>query len=138
MKSLQRIITSLFTSSLFRYVFVGGLSYAIELSLLLSLVYLLHLNEPTAITISFAVGLMIAFVLQKLFAFKNNEKSAKAVGRQSIYYTLLVIFNYFFTLIFTSVLSPLVGIAVARTLALIITTFWNYFIYKKVIFKQNR
>ena len=133
---ISRLIQHIKTSTLLRYIIVGGTSYAIELSVLLLLVHVLHFNTTLAVSIGFWLGLVISFLLQKFLAFKNTDTRARRLTIQTVYYALLVLFNYGFTLLFVHLLEPFIDLSIARTLALIITTAWNYVIYKKVIFTE--
>ena len=133
---VSRLIRQVKTSTLLRYIIVGGTSYAIELSVLLLLVHVLHFNTTLAVSIGFWLGLVISFLLQKFLAFKNTDTRARRLTIQTVYYALLVLFNYGFTLLFVHLLEPFIDLSIARTLALIITTAWNYIIYKKVIFPE--
>ena len=133
---ISRLIRQVKTSTLLRYIIVGGTSYAIELSVLLLLVHVLHFNTTLAVSIGFWLGLVVSFLLQKFLAFKNTDTRAKRLTIQTVYYALLVLFNYGFTLLFVHLLEPFIDLSIARTLALIITTAWNYIIYKKVIFTE--
>ena len=133
---ISRLIRQVKTSTLLRYIIVGGTSYAIELTVLLLLVHVLHFNTTLAVSIGFWLGLVISFLLQKFLAFKNTNTRARRLTIQTVYYALLVLFNYGFTLLFVHLLEPFIDLSIARTLALIITTAWNYIIYKKVIFTE--
>ena len=133
---ISRLIRQVKTSTLLRYIIVGGTSYAIELSVLLLLVRVFHFNTTLAVSIGFWLGLVISFLLQKFLAFKNTDTHARRLTIQTVYYALLVLFNYGFTLLFVHLLEPFIDLSIARTLALIITTAWNYIIYKKVIFPE--
>ena len=133
---ISRLIRQVKTSTLLRYIIVGGTSYAIELTVLLLLVHVFHFNTTLAVSIGFWLGLVISFLLQKFLAFKNTDTHARHLTVQTVYYALLVLFNYGFTLLFVHLLEPFIDLSIARTLALIITTAWNYVIYKKVIFTE--
>lgn len=124
-------------STLLRYILVGGTSFALEILILLIFIKLLNVNESIAVSIGFWSGLIISFILQKFFAFKDNSVDFSRLSTQTIYYGVLVLINYVFTLLFTLILTPIFGLIVSRTLALIITTCWNYIIYKKVIFNRK-
>lgn len=121
--------------TLFRYIFIGGLSFAIEAGAIFTFIYLLKLNPVTSVALSFWIGLIVSFVLQKIFAFRDKKNTAKHIARQSIAYAILIVVNYIFTLLFVAIFETLLGVFVARTIALIITTAWNYIVYSKIIFK---
>lgn len=130
------MIKKLWSSTLVRYFVIGGLSFVIELSVLLSLHKGAGLHRTRATAIAFWVGFVAAFFLQKIFAFNDRDRHIKALSRQWIYYALLVIFNYFFTLLLVD-LTPDKFLLASRTVALLITTAWNYVIYKHIIFNKN-
>jgi putative flippase GtrA len=120
--------------TIIRYIVIGGTSYVIELTVLLILAKLLHLNPVLSVGISFWVGLIMSFFLQKFFAFNNKTLKAKHLLWQSVMYGALVLVNYLFTLWFVGLFNSVMGLIGSRTIALIITTFWNYFVYKYVLF----
>lgn len=132
---MKKRLQSIANNTLFRYIFIGGTAYVIEISSLYLLISQ-DVNEILAVAITFWLGLIIAFVLQKVFTFKNTTKHVRHLTRQSTYYIILVGFNYLITLFAVSILSPLLGVLLSRTIILLITTGWNFIIYKKVIFKE--
>jgi len=54
---------------------------------------------------------------------------------QIIAFCVLVLWNFGFTLLVAHILADLVPVAVTRTVALGITTIWNFYLYKTHIFK---
>lgn len=126
----------LWHSTLVRYCIIGGTSYAVELSVLLCLHLALHLQRTIATGIAFWIGLVVAFVLQKLLAFRDYDKEVKTIAKQGTIYGILVAWNYVFTLTLVSVF-PDNYLVYSRTAALIITTIWNYFIYQRFIFNSS-
>lgn len=133
----MNIFTKLVVSnSLVRYVLIGGISFLIELTLLLTFINI-GLGSAIAVSISFWIGLAIAFVLQKLFAFKNAERRPKHIVWQTVTYAALVLFNYLFTLTFVVLMDSFLGVVISRTVALGITITWNYLLYRHVIFNEQ-
>ena len=128
---------TLFQHKLFRYTFIGGVSYVIELASIYFLHNILLFNPIISVGISFWAGLVISFILQKLVAFKNKGAHRHLLFRQVIMYVLLVGINYTFTLFFVGISAATIGLIVARTIALLITTGWNYIIYSRIIFKEK-
>lgn len=121
--------------TLVRYIVIGGTAYAIELLCIYTLRAILH-DDVLAVGISFWIGLIVSFVLQKVIAFKNHNKTPRMLARQVATFSLLVLVNYVFTLAVVALTANIVSLFVARTVALIITTGWNFIIYKKIIFKH--
>lgn len=135
MKNAKRLLRNARNSQFIRYIFVGGTSYILEIGLLAYLEYGLHIPTVVSVSISFWFGFLVAFVLQKIVTFEDRQRSVKKIAWQSISYALLVAFNFIFTLVFVQLCSPVAGVLIARTIALVITTIWNYVVYSKVIFK---
>lgn len=122
---------------IFRYLVMGGISFLVEVAILFCLVTILKLDATLGVAISFWFGLATSFVLQKVFAFQNKERTAKRLLYQSLAYGVLVLFNYAFTLFFVAIFAPILTVYVARAVALAITTIWNFIAYGKIIFKQS-
>ena len=128
-------VKKIISNQLFRYIVAGGLSYALELTLILSLHEFLNLSNTTSTALAFWAGLLTSFVLQKLFAFNDFNREIKAISRQLSGYLALVLVNYAFTLLVVA-LFPENLLLFSRTLALAIVTMWNYLVYKK-LFRKN-
>lgn len=124
-------------NNLKRYIVVGACSYLIEMMALFSLRYGLKLSPIKAVAISFWVGLVVAFVLQKLITFKNYDKRAHIVIGQMAAYGLLVAWNYGFTLVGVKLLSRSVSVFIIRTTAILIITSWNFIVYSKLFTKNQ-
>lgn len=119
----------------FRYLVVGGVSYLVELATLYVCSEVLSLTAAISVSIGFWIGLLLSFTLQKILSFKNTTSDKEQVAKQVALYALLVLVNYGFTVLFVYAFESVLSIFVARTIALIITTVWNFFIYKNVIFR---
>lgn len=126
-----------FKQPLVRYVFVGGISYIAEMLTLYVCSTLLGLSSIPSVTISFWIGFVLSFILQKVVAFSNKERALKRLFWQSASYAILVLANYLFSIATVAMFDSITGIYIARTIALIITTSWNYVIYSKLIFKKR-
>lgn len=119
-----------------RYVFVGGTSYVVELSSLLALYHFGHMSREEATAIAYWIGLVLAFVLQKLVAFQDYRKEVKTLTRQGVIYGVLTLWNWVFTVTVVGLFSSKY-IILSRTLAQAMLTLWNYVIYKRIIFKKD-
>jgi putative flippase GtrA len=123
------------SNKLFRYGIVGVASFAIEL-IFIYIFRLLTGDAIFAVAISFWFGLFSSFLLQKVITFNDARSTKKTWAKQMLLYLCLVCLNYAFTIIFVSLLHQVVGLFTSRTIALIITTGWNYILYSKLIFKK--
>jgi putative flippase GtrA len=124
------------TNSLFRYLFVGGIAYIVDIAVLIGFYSGLHTSRAMAAGVSFWAGLLVSFVMQKFVAFQDYKKEVRAISRQALWYGLLVVFNYGLTIFIVS-RFPGKYIVYSRTLAVAITTLWNYVIYKRIIFRSS-
>jgi putative flippase GtrA len=112
-----------------RYIIIGGSVYALEL-VIITVAMMLVL----AVAISFILGLGVSFGLQKIVTFGDKRMHHKIVVPQLVAYTLLVIFNFSFTIGMVALLQYLLPPAVIRTIALGLTTIWNFYLYRTRIF----
>jgi putative flippase GtrA len=119
-----------------KYIILGGGVYLIEL-LVIVLAQQLGASAVAAVGLSFWIGLAISFGLQKVVTFDDRRAHRKVLLPQVAAYCLLVLFNFSFTILVTDVLSPAVPPAISRTLALAVTTIWNFYLYKTRIFNQD-
>lgn len=118
-----------------RYLVVGGSVYILELATIL-VAQKMGASSVTSVAIAYIVGTAVSFVLQKLFTFGDRRMHHKVILSQVIAVTLLVIFNFGFTLLTAKLLQNILPAIVVRTLALLTTTIWNFFLYKTRIFKR--
>lgn len=119
-----------------RYLIVGGLVYVFELWIIVWAQH--HGATPTeAVALSFTLGLIVSFFLQKLFTFGDKRMHHKIVLRQAFAVGLLVVWNLCFTVIITKAVQSFMPATIARTIALLITTIWNFYLYKTRIFTPH-
>ncbi len=130
------MINNINKQKLITYLLVGGTSYIIEMGSLYLFNVVFGLPGVVAVSISFWIGFIVAFVLQKLITFKNHEKAKHIVAKQLIAYSILAAWNYVFTLGTVALLSSVISVFIIRTATIGIITMWNFLIYNK-IFKDN-
>ena len=118
-----------------RYVVIGGSVLVFEL---LMIVVLQHLGASAvvAVGISYWLGLVGSFVLQKLITFSDRRMHRQVLVPQMIAFSALVLFNFCFTLAMTKLFEHVLPAVVIRILAVSITTLWNFYLYKTRIFKS--
>jgi len=90
-----------------------------------------------AISLSFWLGLIVSFGLQKIITFGDKRMHRRVVLPQLLAFSGLVLFNFSFTLLMTKLFIHLLPTFLIRTLALGITTIWNFYLYKTHIFKGS-
>lgn len=136
MQKTTSFIKSLLNRPFGRYLIVGGSVYVLELAVIL-IAQALGASPVTAVAIGYITGTIVSFGLQKLFTFGDKRMRHKIVLSQAAAVACLVAFNFGFTLLMTKVLQDVMPAIVVRTIALLITTLWNFFLYKTRIFKQG-
>ena len=131
--SIARNLLIRLSPTIRRYLIVGGSVYLFEL---LIIVVALHLGASNvwSVGISFWAGLVASFFLQKLVTFSDKRMHHRILLSQIVAVALLVLFNFGFTLLVTRLLQSFVPAIVCRTIALGITTIWNFYLYKTRIF----
>ena len=123
-------------SPLRRYLVIGGSVYVFEL-LVIIIAQKLKAGPLLAVALSFWLGLIVSFVLQKLVAFGDKRLHHTVLLPQILAFSALVLFNFGFTLLVTKILSPSIPVVITRTLALGLTTLWNFYLYKTRIFRMD-
>ena len=118
-----------------RYLVVGAGVYALELGVIL-LAQAAGATSVWAVGIAFWVGLAVSFVLQKFVTFGDKRTHHKVVLKQVAAVTALVLWNFAFTVAMTKLLQNLLSAVYIRTGALLITTLWNFYLYKTSIFRE--
>ena len=121
---------------IYRYLIIGISVYIFEIFIII-LAQFLGANNILAIGFGFWSGLVISFILQKVITFKYRRTHHRILVPQIVAYSLLVLFNFGFTLLATQLLSDLLPVVMIRTLALGITTVWNFYLYRTKIFKTD-
>jgi putative flippase GtrA len=131
---MEHVRRLLHNQRVIRYLVVGGGVYLLELVVIL-IAQNAGAGNVFAVGIAFWVGLMVSFLLQKFFTFGDKRTHHKIVIRQFGAVTALVLWNFAFTLLFTKLTSHILPATVARTIALAVTTIWNFQLYKITIFR---
>lgn len=135
-RSLVKVVRGMLQKKTVRYLIVGGAVYLFELWVIV--VMQQRGATPTqAVALSFTLGLIVSFFLQKLFTFGDKRMHHKVVLTQAIAVGLLVVWNLSFTVALTKLLQASVPPTVTRTVALLITTIWNFYLYKTRIFNPR-
>ncbi|CAN5438312.1 hypothetical protein BH10PAT3_BH10PAT3_6600 [soil metagenome] len=119
-----------------RYIVIGCSIYFFEIAVII-IAQKLGAGPILAVALSFWLGLTVSFILQKFVAFQDKRTSKKILIPQLISVCVLVLFNFGFTLLVTKLLLRLFPAILTRTIALAISTIWNFYLYKTHIFASN-
>jgi len=132
---MQRIVT-LLKRPLYRYLLIGGSVYLFELAVIV-VAQRLGASAVWAVAISFCLGTLVSFFLQKMVTFGDKRMHHRILIPQMVATDLLIVWNLGFSVLLTKLLQDHVPAVVTRTLALGITTIWNFYLYKTRIFKNS-
>jgi putative flippase GtrA len=119
-----------------RYLLVGGSVYIFELGVII-IAQRHGANSTYAVGMSFWLGLLLSFGLQKFVTFKDKRMHKKILLPQILAVTTLVLFNFGFTILCIRLFSSNIPTVVTRTIALGATTIWNFYLYRTRIFKND-
>ena len=129
-------MTSLLQKPGVRYLLIGGSVYVLELAIIWA-AQSVGLSAVAAVAVAFVIGTLVSFALQKLVTFGDKRKKARIVGVQLAATIGLVMFNFGFTVLCTALLQKHLPAVAIRTGALLITTIWNFYLYRTRIFKPG-
>jgi putative flippase GtrA len=118
-----------------RYLVIGGSVYVFEL-LVIVIAQQFGASAVWAVAISFCLGTLVSFFLQKLITFSDKRMHHRILVPQLVATGILIAWNLGFSVLLTKLLQHHSPAVVSRTLALAITTIWNFYIYKTRIFKD--
>jgi putative flippase GtrA len=118
-----------------RYLIIGVSVYIFELAVIFVAQWM-GAGPVLAVGLSFWLGLIVSFILTKFVTFGDKRMHHRIIIPQLIAVTLLVLFNFGFTLLITKLLAHVLPPYLTRTLALGITTIWNFYLYRTRIFKS--
>lgn len=127
----RSLITTLWGSSAVRYVVVGGFCFLVDAGLIWLLHDVAHWPIEIATPVAFLTSFVVTFTLQRTFAFESKA----AVPGAALRYTALVAFN---TLATTAIVWGIDALGppwiIGKTIAVVVTTVWNYFVYRYWVF----
>jgi putative flippase GtrA len=119
-----------------KYLVIGASVYVFELVVIVVALWL-GAGSIFAVGLSFWLGLIVSFMLTKFVTFGDKRTHHRVLLPQIVAVSLLVLFNFGFTLLVTKLLAGVVPAVASRTVALGVTTIWNFYLYKTRIFKTD-
>lgn len=120
------------SGSLVRFLLIGGLSYVVDLGVLLVVRDRLDAPLAAATTAGYATGFVVNFGLNRVWAFRSSSPAGPQVGR----YVLLVLANYLLTLAIVLGLTRLgAAVAVAKTVSTVVLAAVNFAAYRWWVFR---
>jgi putative flippase GtrA len=128
------MIKLLLKHSFARYVLVGGVAFVTEYTSFYGLFVGLKIPLLLANALSFCLGLLVAFGLNRLWVFSAHEYDKAAHHQLGLYISLAVI-NLFLTLALVASFTHL-GIkpTFGKLIAMVITSSWNFILLRFLVF----
>ena len=135
----MKMLSTIDIRQLLKYVFTGGLSFAIEYSSFLLFASFMKIDYRLSNIASMLIALSINFYLNRRYVFMaNGGLESSSVSTQFIKYIILLVFNIIAS---TAIIGLLVDREVekyiAKLIAVMLVVSWTYLAYKLVIFKKN-
>ena len=122
---------------LFRYAFVGGVAFVADFGLLYVLTEYAHFHYLLSATLAFIVGLVINYLLSKIWVFSSNT-----IKKQWVEFAVFALIgvvglglNNLFLWVFTDYCS--IHYMFSKVLTTIIVFFWNFLARKFILFNST-
>lgn len=135
-KARRSAVASLWRNTILRYIGVGGLAFLVDFVVTVVLRDHFGIELWIAVACGYWSGFVVNFTLQRSFAFRGGRN----VGVSLAKYMLLVGFNWVATTVVMQLLVAGVGIptAVAKIICTLMTTVWNYPLYRFIVFPVEK
>ncbi len=99
--TIQYILRIFLGRNFFLYVFLGGITFCVDMGSFLALIYLFKMIRPLSAIIAFLLGLVCHFSLNKYFNFKSFER---LIYQQARTYVFVVAINLLVTVVVIEIL----------------------------------
>lgn len=117
-----------------KFLVSGLLAAAIEYATFLLLIAAVsNIQLVVAQTLSFLMGLVVSFILNKRWVFGSNRATSHALRD----YLLLALTNLLLSNVLLILLGKFLPVVLAKVIVMACVATWNYAIFQKFIFRQN-
>lgn len=119
---------------IFRYLTSGGIGVISDILILYLLMEYTDIYLLYSVSIASIASTVINYIIQKLWTFRSHATIYKSFFK----YTLVFIFNYFFTIAFMYITVEVIGFyyLYMKISSYIFITIWNYFLYKYFVYTK--
>lgn len=135
-------MTAFFSKQFLLFLFTGGIAAAVNFGS--RILYNQITSFSVAILLAYITGMLTAFILAKLFVFKDTQNS---VSKSAFYFTLVnlvaILQTWGVSMLLAYVLLPQIGISqykneIAHFVGVIVPVFTSYIGHKKWSFKEQQ
>jgi len=139
---MKEIVKKVFVTSsdntllqLFRYTFVGGFAFLVDFGLLYILTEFAGFHYLLSATISFVAGLVVNYLLSKIWVFTRSTYSNNKV--EFLLFAVIGVVGLLINNACLWLLSSVVGLwyMLSKVITTVITYLWNFFARKYLLFK---
>ena len=127
-KDIERIV---------RFLVAGGCAALTEYIAYVTLLYGIHAALIFSQPFSFAVGLIVSYLLNKHLVFRAPVNTKKQLTHQILPFLGLGLFNMVVTTVIIGVIVDVLNIneLIAKLIIMALVAVWNYLIFSRVIFR---
>jgi len=122
---------------LFRYTIVGGFAFVVDFGLLYILTEFGGFHYLLSATISFVAGLVMNYVLSKLWVFTHSLYTNKRV--EFLLFAAIGVVGLMINNVSMWLLSDVIGLwyMLSKAITTVVTYLWNFFARKLMLFKKR-
>lgn len=122
---------------MFRYLFVGGVSFVADYTVLFLLKEFCALHYLLAAALAFCAGIIINFILTKLLVFQVVMQNKI---RERTIFALICLAGLLYTEGIMFILTDLLGAhyLISKIAATVIVFFWNFFAKKLILYRGRK
>lgn len=132
-KYLSQLLTPEFLGQLSRYLVTGFSSAAIELTLLFVFRDIAELSIVISNSIALTIVFWFNFLVNRIWSFKSTANLRKQLAMYLVLFAFNLVASDFIMYLLTTKLSLQYLLAKVFAIGAVVT--WNFFLYKKVIYK---
>ncbi len=123
---------------MFRYVFVGGIAFIADWGSLF-LITQCGVYYLVSAVISFIIGLIVNYILSKIFIFKKEQTDVNPVA-EFIVYGIIGVIGLGLTEVIMYLLTTVCGLyyMISKVIAAIIVLIWNFVARKLTLYRKSK
>jgi putative flippase GtrA len=124
-------------SSVPKFLVGGSITFIVEYGIFYVLYIFLHWHLFLANSLSFAAGLGVSFMFNRLWAFKRVDYK-RPTHHQAVLYFILALTNLILNNLIVGTLKFAgMDVRLGKLIAIIAIATWNFLVYKHIIFKED-